>query len=156
MISFDGCLDKLTAPLLLLPPPPCLENKMHLVLLRLLAGTLLLLEASEIWLQVGNGVQPSNRILDNLPSLADSWRGTLVGEHGIDPGGRVGDHGLHERALRVARAEEPEVDDEQQPASTAEGQGGENQSDQQRELQGGHHGHAGVVVCLDETADLVC
>lgn len=79
-----------------------------------------------------------------------------MGEHGIDPGRRMGDHGLDERALCVPRAEEPEVDDEQQPASAAKSQGGENQSDQQRELQGGNHGHAGVVVCLDETADLIC
>lgn len=58
-------------------------------------------------------------------------------------------------ALREPRAEESSVQSNQDPRAALEEDSSEQQADPEEDLEGGNDGHAGVVVLLDEDADLL-
>lgn len=71
----------------------------------------------------------------------------------VGAGSQLTNRLLDKRALGVAGAEERKIDNEQDPASLGESQGGENQTEKQGDLEGGDDTHASIVVLLNEAAN---
>jgi hypothetical protein len=76
-----------------------------------------------------------------------------VGDGGVGTGGELADSLLDERALRVAGAEERQVDDQEHPATLGESDSGQNKAEQQGDLESSDNTHAGIIVLLDESSN---
>ena len=95
----------------------------------------------------------SDESLDSFPASSYSWWGRLVGKARVSPGGAVGHSILDEAALCVAGAEESGVDDDQDPGSFLEHDGGEQEAEPEGDFESGNDSHRLIVVVLDEFTD---
>ena len=91
--------------------------------------------------------------LGTLPHPSSRGRDILPLRHRIPALPHLPQHALHKRTLANPRAQEDRVDDDENPASLLEHEGGAEETEPQRDLEAGDDGHAGVVVVFDEAAD---
>lgn len=118
-------------------------------LLRLLSSG----RARDVAANIGDLVTLTHNTLDGLPALANLGRSALVGDSGIGTGSKLADSLLDEGALRIAGAEERQVDYQEDPATLGESDSGQSKSEQQGDLEGCDNTHASIVVLLDEPSN---
>jgi hypothetical protein len=74
---------------------------------------------------------------------------------GVTTGTHLLERTLHEGALRDAGPQEDSVDNQQDPGTFGEDDGGEEQTEPESNFQGSHEAHAEVVIFLNKTTDAV-
>lgn len=111
--------------------------------------------AAEVAVGVSVGVELAGASLDGLPSLAGGRGSALVADSGVDTGLKKSERVLDVGALGEASTEESGVDGNQDPGAALEGDGREQEANPEKNLERGHNRHGGIVVLLDESANLV-
>jgi len=122
-------------------------------LLRLLG--LLWLSATGVAVDVGEVGGLLDTTLDSGPSLTDSWWHVLSVGDGVTTSAELVDGTLDESALVEAGAEEDGVDDDEDPSSLLEKNGGAEKTEPEDNFKNGDNSHAEIVVVLDKVTDSV-
>lgn len=78
-----------------------------------------------------------------------------MGESSVDARGEVRHGVLNKAALGVSSTEEGDVDEQEDPAALGESESGQDETEEESDLEGGHQTHAGIVVLLHEFANVV-
>ena len=114
---------------------------------------LLWLSTTSVAVDVGEVGGLLDTALDGLPSLTDSWWHVLSVGNSITTSAELVDGTLDKGALVEASAEEDGVDDDEDPSTLLEEDGGAEQTEPQDDLKDGHNSHAEVVVVLDKVTN---
>jgi len=114
---------------------------------------LLWLSTTSVAVDVGEVGGLLDTALDGLPSLTDSWWHVLSVGNGITTGAELVDGTLDKGALVEASAEEDGVDDDEDPGTLLEENGGTEETEPEDDLEDGDNSHAEVVVVLDEVTN---
>lgn len=93
--------------------------------------------------------------LDGVPDLTSCRGGALSADKGVHAGVELRERALDVGALGEAGSEEGSVDSEQDPGSSLEDDGGEENADPEEDLEGGDDRHGRIVVLLDESTNLI-
>lgn len=118
-----------------------------------LLGSISLDSATEIASDVRHIVSLGSETLKRLPTLSHSRRCALMGHSRIDTGCSVRDRSLNKGALGVSGAKKCRIDDQENPAALRKRESSEDNTGKESDLKSSNHGHARVVVCLDESTD---
>ena len=93
--------------------------------------------------------------LDSIPNLSSGRRSRLSTCERIDSGLKLSELTLYEAGLSEAGAEECGVQSDEDPGALLEGDGGEEDTAPEEDLQDGDETHGGIVVFFYELADEV-
>lgn len=102
---------------------------------------------------VGGICNLTNHALDLLPDASNGRRSALVGQGAVGTGSELSNGALHKGALRMAHSEEDGVDAKENPGTLGEGDGREDETEEEENLEDGDKGHAAIVVLLDEASN---
>lgn len=119
-------------------------------------GSLLLRRAVvNVLADVGSIMELLSSVLDRVPNLSRGGRSTLGADEGVDASAELGERGLNMAALGEASAKEGSVEGKQDPRSSLEENGGEQEADPEEDLETRDNRHGGIVVLLHKGTNLV-
>ena len=100
-------------------------------------------------------MEGSGTTLDTFPNLSCSRGGRLSTNERIDSGLKLSKLALNKAGLSESCAEEGSVDSDQDPGALSKGDGGEEKTTPEKDLENGNEAHGSIIVFLDKLANQI-